>query len=103
MDDSGAGRFVDKNKAREKRGGLGRPFNPYAQETDEMKAHATEMCRPAIVRYVNCTKDKTFSGIWMCRDHLKEMEACLAKYENKYELALRVRAKKDAEAKAASN
>merc|ERR1712085_125501 len=100
MDDSGAGKFVDKNKAREKRGGLGRAANPHAKETEEMKSHATAMCQASIEKYVGCTRDKTFTGMYYCRDFLKDMETCLGKYENKYELAIRVKAKNDLAAQA---
>eukprot|EP00658_Telonema_sp_P-2_P040954 TRINITY_DN29289_c0_g1_i2.p2 TRINITY_DN29289_c0_g1~~TRINITY_DN29289_c0_g1_i2.p2 ORF type:complete len:102 (+),score=19.13 TRINITY_DN29289_c0_g1_i2:168-473(+) len=98
MDDSGAGRFVDKNKAREKRGGLGRVANPHQEELDAMRRHAQDQCKPQVEQYVSCTRDKTLSGIWLCRDFLREMEECLVKYENKFELAKRVKAKNDAAA-----
>merc|ERR1711934_242901 len=102
-DDSGAGKFVDKQKAREMRGGLGRAKSAYAQEQLEMQKHANKMCKEKVEAYVACSKDKTITGLWSCRGFLRDMEECLLQYENKHELAKRIKAKHNRLAAEATN
>merc|ERR1740117_296786 len=81
---------LDKDAAASRRPGVSmRRLRPHQDLRDEMVRDAFEKCRPMVKDYAECTKDKTITGLFLCRGALKSMQACLAKYENDDEMERR--------------
>merc|ERR1711924_211629 len=82
---------LDKDSAASRRPGVGMRYpRPNQDIRDEMARHALDQCRPHVEEYVACTRDKTLSGIFLCRSLLHKMQDCMSKYENDDEFKRRV-------------
>lgn len=56
------------------------PVVPRAVEEaliEKLKENSRVKCKDKIAAYAECTKDKTFSVAWACRDQLNAMNECL--------------------------
>mmetsp|Transcript_5544 Transcript_5544/g.34323 ORF Transcript_5544/g.34323 Transcript_5544/m.34323 type:complete len:93 (+) Transcript_5544:364-642(+) len=62
------------------------PAKVEEQLRSRMKARALRRCDDAVRRYVECTKHRTLSVIWACRNPLNDMNACLHQHTTEQEL-----------------
>ncbi len=56
------------------------PVVPRAVEEaliEKLREHSRVKCKDRIAAYAECTKDKTLSVAWACRDQLNSMNECL--------------------------
>ncbi|KAJ7554350.1 hypothetical protein O6H91_06G136200 [Diphasiastrum complanatum] len=48
----------------------------------KMKARALKECDHVVSKFAECAKGRTFSVVWTCRFHSKELNECLHKFTN---------------------
>lgn len=62
------------------------PAKVEEQMRSKLKQKALKRCDALVRTYVECTKERTLSVVWACRDPLRDMNACLQQHTTKEEL-----------------